>query len=118
MKKDKNAVIVEINRLNELMASGFKVSNFGIGTDFLELRVPNVIGDNEGYVELTLWVNGTGQIDGSPGEDVELLIGNRDSVGDIEIIEDEGAFNFNQYESVEELLEAMIERVLEEAQHN
>lgn len=118
MRKDKSAVIVKTNRLDELMVSDFKVGNFGIGTDFLELRVPNVIGDSEGYVELTLWVNGAGQIDGNPGEDVELLIGDRDSVGDIEIIEDEGTFDFNQYESAEALLEAMIERVLEEAQHN
>lgn len=118
MKKDKSVVIVEINRLNELMASDFVVSNFGIGTDLLELRVPNVIGDKEGYVELTLWVNGAGQIDGNQGEDVELLIGDRDSVGDIEHIEDEGVFDFSVYKNAEELLAAMIERILEESQHN
>lgn len=118
MKKDKNAVMIKINRLEELMANDFNVSNFEVGTDLLELRVPNEIGEREGYVELTIWVNGKGQIDGNQGEAVELLIGNRDSVGDIEIIEDEGLFDFKSYESVEKLLESMVDRIIEESKYN
>ncbi|TFI60566.1 hypothetical protein CKN63_13460 [Carnobacterium divergens] len=118
MKKDKNAVMIKINRLEELMANDFKVSNFEVGTDLLELRVPNEIGEKEGYLELTIWVNGKGQIDGNQGEAVELLIGNRDSVGDIEIIEDEGLFDFKSYESVENLLESMVDRIIEESKYN
>lgn len=96
------------------MASDFEVNKFVVGTDFLELRVPNEFGNKNEYVELTLWVNGQ-EFNSKQEKNIELLIGNRDSIGDIEHIEDEGEFDFSAYENVDELLEAMIERIVEES---
>lgn len=96
------------------MTSDFEVNKFVVGTDFLELRVPNEFGKRNEYVELTLWVNGQ-EFNSKQEKNIELLIGNRDSIGDIEHIEDEGEFDFSAYENVDELLEAMIERIVEES---
>ena len=111
MKNLKSNVLIKVNRLDELLSSDFKVENFGIGTDLLELRVP-IKDKKEEYVELTLWVNGRGQSTGAAGESVELLIGNRDSDGELDIIEDFGEYELDSFNNAQELLDEMTSMIV------